>query len=152
MIKDIFSKQVTDEIIDRINRLQPQSTAQWGKMNVSQMLAHCNVTYDYTYTPEKFKAPGVIKKFFLKTLIKKYIVGPQPYRQNIHTAPDFIIADSREFETEKKKLIDALYRTQQLGRSYFEGRENFSFGKMTAEEWNTMYYKHIDHHLRQFGV
>lgn len=152
MIKDIFSKTITDEIIERIQRLEPQSSPQWGKMNASQMLAHCNVTYDYTYTPEKFKAPGFIKKFFLRTVIKKYIVGPKPYGQNLHTAPDFIIADAREFEAEKKKLIEYLYRTQQHGRTYFEGKENFSFGKMTAEEWNTMYYKHIDHHLRQFGV
>lgn len=152
MIKDIFSREVTDEVIGRIQRLQTNTVPQWGKMNVAQMLAHCNVTYDYTYSPKSFKAPGALKKFFLKTLIKKYIVGPKPYRQNIHTAPDFIIADSRNFEDEKKKLIQNLDRTQQLGRSYFEGKDNFSFGKMTAEEWNTMYYKHIDHHLRQFGV
>ncbi len=152
MIKDIFEKEVANEMIDRINRLQSQSQAQWGKMNVGQMLAHCNVTYAFTYEPERFKKPNAFMKFMLKNFVKKYVVSEQPYKKNGRTAPDFIIADHKDFEKEKTKLIDNIVKTQNLGKAHFDGKENFSFGKMTGAEWNIMFYKHLDHHLRQFGV
>lgn len=44
-MKNIFQTEVTQEIISRINNLLPNTPALWGKMSVSQMLAHCNVTY-----------------------------------------------------------------------------------------------------------
>lgn len=152
MIKDIFSPEVTEEVITRINKLHKDSQPIWGKMNAAKMLAHCNVAYTYTYQPEKFKAPGALKKFFLRTFLKKIVTGPKAYGQNSPTAPDFIIADERILEDERKKLTENLRRTQQLGRTHFEGKENFSFGKLTSEEWNNLFYKHLDHHLRQFGV
>jgi hypothetical protein len=39
-----------------------------------------------------------------------------------------------------------------MGADAFEGKESNSFGKLTASEWNIMMYKHLDHHLTQFGV
>jgi hypothetical protein len=151
-MKNIFLQQDTDEIIARINQLSPASQPLWGKMNVAQMLAHCNVTYAYTYEPEKFKKPGFFLRLILRTMVRKYVTSPEPYKQNGRTSPDFIITDERQFETEKQKLIQNINKTQQLGESHFEGLENFSFGKMSAKEWNTMFAKHLDHHLRQFGV
>ena len=120
-------------------------------MNVAQMLAHCNVPYAYTFTPEKFKKPNFLMKLIMRNFVKKIVTSSQPYKQNERTAPAFVISDVRNFEQEKQKLIANVLKTQQLGADYFEGRDNFSFGKMTANEWNTMYYKHLDHHLRQFG-
>ncbi len=152
MIKDIFSGSVTNEVIARIQKLQKDSKPGWGKMNAAQMFAHCNVAYSYTYHPEQFKAPGTVKKFFLRTFLKKIVTGPKEYRKNSPTAPDFIIADERNLETERNKLIENIRKTQQLGRAHFEGKENFSFGKLTCDEWNHLFYKHLDHHLRQFGV
>lgn len=152
MLKDLFSQEITNEVIDRINRLTPDTQRLWGTMNVSQMFAHCNVPYAYTFTPENFKKPNFLMKFFLKSFVKKMAVSETPYKQNERTAPSFIITDQRDFEKEKAILIDNIKKCQQLGRTHFEGKENFSFGKMTADEWNNLYYKHIDHHLRQFGV
>lgn len=48
--------------------------------------------------------------------------------------------------------MDYIKKTADLGESYFDGKENRSFGKLTKEEWNTLFAKHLDHHLRQFGV
>jgi|SRR5690606_29683593 len=151
-MKNIFDLSVTEEIVQRIEKLQPDTQRLWGIMDVAQMLAHCNVAFSYTFSPDKFKKPNFLMRFLLKNFIKKSIVSPKPYRHNKRTAPYFLIADQREFEKEKKLLIENIRKTQQLGESYFDGLENFSFGKMTAQEWSTMYYKHLDHHLRQFGV
>lgn len=151
-MKNIFQLATANEFIDRINHLSPASRPLWGKMNVAQMLAHCNVTYDYTYQPEKFKKPGLLMRLLLRNVVKKYVTADKPYKQNGRTSPDFIIAGEREFQTEKEKLIANITRTQQLGEKHFDGLENISFGKMSATEWNTMFAKHLDHHLRQFGV
>lgn len=151
-MKNVFNKEDVQEIVNRINNLHPTSQPLWGTMNVAQMLAHCNVPYGFTFNPGSVKKPNFFMKWILKTFVKKIVLNPSPYKQNERTAPYFIITDTRDFKKEQQLLIDNIQKTQQLGADYFDGLENFSFGKMTAEEWNTMYYKHLDHHLRQFNV
>jgi len=152
MIKNIFEEQVCNEIIQRINTLTTKSERLWGSMSVDQMLAHCNMPYAYTFMPEQFKKPNVFVKFLLKNFVKKMVVSPNPYKQNERTSPSFIINNSRDFDKEKSILVANIKKVQQLGVDHFEGEDNFSFGKMTAKGWSTMFYKHLDHHLRQFGV
>ena len=91
-------------------------------------------------------------KLILKTFVKKIVVSDTPYKRNNPTAPHYIISDSKDFEIEKKRLIDYIIKTQQLGESYFDKKESHSFGLLSVKEWNTMFYKHLDHHLNQFGV
>jgi hypothetical protein len=150
-MKNIFTTETTNEIIARINSLTNETQALWGKMHVAQMLAHCIVSYETIYT-NKHPKPNAFVKFILKNFIKKYIVNEKPYKKSSQTAPYFIIADERDFEAEKKKLIDYILKTQELGENAFEGKESVSFGAMTKNEWNNMLYKHLDHHLSQFGV
>jgi hypothetical protein len=151
-VKNIFSLEVVDEVIQRVQNLMPTSMPLWGKMSADQVLAHCNVTYAYTFEPEQFEKPGAVKKFLLKTFIKPMIVGGRPYPKNSRTAPEFIFQGTCDFEMEKERLISNIRKVQQLGFDYFDGRDNFSFGKMSGTEWNALFYKHLDHHLRQFGV
>ncbi len=150
-MKNIFEAATTHEIIARINKLTPETQPLWGKMDAAKMLAHCCVTYEMVYTNKHPKAKG-LKKLLLKLLVKPGVVNEKPYPKNSRTAPQFIIADQRIFETEKKRLIDYLEQTQTLGAAHFEGKESNSFGALTATEWNNQFYKHLDHHLTQFGV
>lgn len=152
MIKNVYDKAVADEIINRINLLTTESKPKWGKMDVARMLAHCNVTYTTTFTPEEFKKPNFLMKLMLKSFVKKMVVGEKMYKPNGPTSPIFIIVNERDFEKEKALLIANIQKVQNLGATYFEGKENYSFGVLTAREWNNMFYKHIDHHLNQFGV
>jgi hypothetical protein len=150
-MKNIFKKQDSLEIIERINKLTPSSTALWGKMDVAKMLAHCNVTYEFIYT-DKHPKPNPFTKLILRLFVKKLVVSNQSYKKNNPTAPAFIIANEKEFETEKNNLINYITTTQELGESHFDGKESHSFGKLNKTEWNNMFYKHLDHHLSQFGV
>jgi hypothetical protein len=149
---NIFTKEGSESVIARIQTLSPQQKPLWGKMNAAQMLAHCNVSYKFVYEQDQFKRPGAFMRFILKNLIKKTVVGDKPYPKNGRTAPAFIIPDERDFENEKAALITNISKTQQLGEQHFDGLENFSFGKLTKEEWNNLFYKHLDHHLKQFGL
>lgn len=148
---NIFNQDFCNQAIDRIHKLSPQSQPQWGKMNVSQMLAHVNVAYELVYT-DKHPKPNPIAKFFIKLFAKNTVVGDKPYAKNIRTAPMFLITDERVFETEKERLIEHIKKTQQLGETHFDGKESHAFGNLSIKEWHNLFYKHLDHHLGQFGA
>jgi Protein of unknown function (DUF1569) len=150
-IPDIFTPAVTEEIIRRINSLTPATPAKWGKMNVGQMLAHCSVTYEMLYE-NKHKKPNVFMRFILKKLVKKTVVGEGVYKKNSPTASAFKMTEEKVFETEKKRLIEYIERTQKIGGAALDNKESLSFGPLTTNEWNNMFYKHLDHHLAQFGA
>ena len=150
-LPSIFDQKVAEGVIERINKLTPGTQPKWGKMNVGQMLAHCCVTYEMVYD-SKHAAPKGLMKLMLKAFIKNVVVGEKPYKHNSRTAPAFLITTEKEFNTEKERLINYIKKTQQLGESHFDNKESLSFGKLTKTEWNNMFYKHLDHHLSQFGV
>lgn len=150
-LPNIFTKEVSAQIIERINMLKPETQNAWGKMTVDQMLAHCNVTYEMTYENIHPK-PNFFMGFILKNFIKKTVTGTAPYKQNSQTVPAFIIKERKNFESEKTRLINFISKTQALGEVNFSDKASHSFGKLSANEWNNMFYKHLDHHLSQFGV
>jgi len=150
-LPNLFNKEVSESIIDRINHLSPDKNGLWGKMTVAQMLAHCSVTYEMIYD-NIHKKPNSVMRFILKKFVKKTVVEEGPYKKNSQTAPAFLMKETKVFDVEKKRLIDYIRKTQELGESYFQNRESHSFGVLTIQEWNTMFYKHLDHHLSQFGV
>jgi len=150
-MKSVFDPRDVAELTDRINRLTPATAPQWGKMSVDQMLAHLNVSYEMVYD-SKWPKPGPVKRIILNLLVKQRVVGPTPYARNLPTAPQFRMKESKDFAAEKQRLIDYLQRVLKEGEPAFEGRESHSFGPLTKTEWNSMFYKHLDHHLTQFGV
>jgi hypothetical protein len=150
-MKNIFSQEVNTEILSRIDKLTSKTKPLWGKMAVAQMLAHCNITYELVYDEKIPKATG-FKKWLLKTLIKNTVVSEKPYKKNSRTAPVFIVSTDKDFDSEKNRLVSHIQKTQELGETYFDGKESNAFGILTKTEWNNMFYKHLDHHLNQFGV
>ncbi len=150
-MKNVFNANDVAEIITRIDKLTPETKAIWGKMSVSQMLAHCNVSYEMIYENIHSK-PNFIMRFILKLFIKSKVVSETPYTKNGPTAPAFIIKDEKAFDKEKKRLIEYIQKTLQNGEKFFDGKESLSFGVLNKTEWNNMLYKHLDHHLSQFGV
>lgn len=150
-MKNIFNQAVVTETINRVEKLTSESKPYWGKMPVNTMLAHCNVAYELVFE-DKHPKPNVIMKFILKSFIKDLVVNEKPFKKSSMTSPVFIIKDERMFEKEKTRLIDYITKTQQLGESHFDKKESHSFGVLTKGEWNNMFYKHLDHHLNQFGV
>jgi Protein of unknown function (DUF1569) len=154
-MQNIFDRTACDQLIARINKLSPSTRPQWGKMNPAQMLAHCNKVYEVEYDPAYAKnhpRPNAVVRFLLKSFLKPIVVGPKPYKHNSRTAPEFIIADERVLEVERARLVAYINKVQALGAAHHDGRENRSFGVLTAAEWNNLYAKHLEHHLGQFGV
>lgn len=124
-------------------------------MSVSQMLAHCCVPFETIFDPEyavKNPRPNAVVRFVLRAFVKGFVVGPKPYKRNLRTPPEFLISDPRDFEKERARLIGFIDQTFATGGAAFDGKESHSFGPLTTDEWNMLFYKHTDHHLEQFGV
>ncbi len=150
-MKNLFSKKESDAVIARINQLEQDTKPLWGKMTVDQMLAHCNVPYEMTYE-DKHPKPGWFGRLMIKLFAKEVVVGPKPYKKNSRTAPAFIMTGEKDFEAEKNRLVAYIQKTQELGADHFDQKESHSFGPLSIKEWNTLFYKHLDHHLQQFAV
>lgn len=150
-LPNIFTQQVSEQVIERIGKLTPNTTPQWGKMNAAQMLAHCNVPYEMVYESIHPK-PNAFMVWLISLMAKDTVVSEKPYPRNTRTAPAFLIKGEHDFEKEKSRVISYITRTQQLGEGHFDQKLSNSFGKLSITEWNNMFYKHLDHHLTQFGV
>ena len=149
-MKTLFNQADLAEIISRIERLSPNSQRQWGKMNVAQMLAHANASME--------TAIGVntIKRLFIGRiigpLVKPMILGPKPFGKNSPTDKTYIFKGEHDFSTEKSKSIASIKKFAEGGLSKCTTHPHPFFGHFTPEQWGVFQWKHLDHHLRQFGV
>ncbi len=131
-----------------INLPRRQLPALWGKMNVSQMLAHCQVIIQVALGEMKLKRN--LLGFLFGAIAKKQIMK-KPLKQSVPTFSEAKIADTRNFDTEKQKLIELIKRFS-AGPGVISKDPHPFFGPMTIDEWDTLQVKHLDHHFRQFGV
>lgn len=149
-MKSLFDKDAYEEITSRINKLTAESKRQWGKMDVSQMLAHCKEAFK---VPLSEKSPPKIYPFALfGWMMKSKLYDDMPWKQNLPTAPNFKITDNRLFEKEKTELAELVKRFHQSSPADIEKIVHPVFGRYTGSQWGMAMYKHLDHHLTQFGV
>ena len=147
MNQDLFKQEVKASIISRINKLNAATQPQWGKMNVSQMMAHCQAQLRVALGDEKLKH-SLLGKLIGKWA-KKSIVNEKPFSKNLPTAPSFLVKHQPDFEIEKNNLIGMITRFQ---KETITTAPHPFFGIMTLDEWSYGTWKHLDHHLKQFGV
>ena len=103
-LPNIFTQEVANEVIHRLEKINEETVPVWGKMNAGQMMAHCNVPYEMVFE-NKHPKPGKFTKFLLKIFAKNTVVGTKPYKRNVRTAPAFIIKGNRNFELEDRKSV-----------------------------------------------
>jgi len=148
-MNNLFEPSVAMDIISRLQKIHAGTKPLWGKMNAAQMMAHCQAPFQVYFGNMKLKR-GLIG-FLFGGIAKKQLSSDKPWKHNLPTAKEFIVADERNFESERNKLIELINRfnTETSRDSVFM---HPFFGKMTSEEWGMLGYKHLDHHLKQFGV
>lgn len=149
-MKNLFTPAANQEIVDRINTLTADTKPLWGKMTVAQMLAHSQQPL-YVALGEKHLKGGLMA-FLFGRIAKKQLVKDEQFKRNLPTAPSFVVKVEKNFTEEKNKLVDLVQRFGKNDPEEIAKRPHPFFGKLNAEEWNTLQYKHLDHHLRQFGV
>ena len=147
-VKDLFDPSVKQEIIGRINKLTSQTQGQWGKMNVSQMLAHVQMPIRIAFGTHKPKGSFLLR--LIGPLFKSKLWDEKPYKQSLPTDPTFVMTGlEKDFEKEKTALIDLV---NNFNETSIQGEQHPVFGKLTKYNWSKATWKHLDHHLRQFGV
>ena len=150
-MRSLYQPERVAEVKQRIAGLKADSPRQWGKMNGAQALAHCSAAMEM--------AVGVSNpaRMFIGRLLggmvkSRVLKDEEPMQRNAPTAPTLVVADQRDLEKEKERLIGLIDRFASAGPPGCTTHPHTFFGKLTPEEWARLMYKHLDHHLRQFGV
>jgi Protein of unknown function (DUF1569) len=149
-MKNILNEAEYKTIRNRLENLKPDAQRQWGKMDVAQMLAHLNIPIEQATGKVPFKDES---NFISRTLIRWMVLGnikKGSFGKNLPTVKSFIIKDSKEFENEKKRLLE------NLDELYVKGKQDKlnnhpGFGKFSKDEWGGLMAIHLDHHLTQFS-
>jgi len=149
-MQSIFESAAKKEILKRIDLLTPQSQRKWGKMNVAQMLAHC--ANGMELATGKIKPPRELIGKIIGWMFKSSYSSKRKFPKNVQTIKGGAVVDERDFELEKKRLISAIEEMHAGGEKICTDHPHPIMGKFSPEEWGKGMYKHLDHHLRQFGV
>jgi len=146
-MKTIFDKTTRDELTIRINKLDENSTAQWGRMTVYQMLKHCTLWEEWISGKQKYKRQFA-GRLFGKMALKAVLKNDGPLRRNTPTIAELKIKGQGDIVLEKTKWMALIAEHEHF---FNPGFVHIFFGKMTTEQIGYLAYKHADHHLRQFN-
>jgi len=147
MSKTFWDEATYNEVEKRVQSLTPESKPLWGKFNSSQMLSHCALVIGMSLgdVPTKFKS-----SFLCFTPIKKLIIYVVPFPKGAPTAPELLPAQSCDFQQSQADLLKAMAKLRARRNGPFE--IHAAFGELSLADWGALSYKHLDHHLRQFGA
>jgi hypothetical protein len=149
-MKNLFQREAVDEVIVRIDKLQPASQRQWGKMDVAQMMAHCSAALDMA--SGRLNPPRIFIGRLLGPFIKPIYINEKPFSRNNPTDKKLVVSDQRDFLREQEQLKLRVRQFNEGGESQCTKHPHPFFGALTPQEWSRGMYKHLDHHLRQFGA
>lgn len=146
-VKNLFEDPIKQDIISRINKLTPGTQRKWGKMDVAQMLAHVQQPLKVAMGQQTCKGNFLIRT--LSLFFKSNLYNDKPFARNLPTDKSFKIADSRDFINERERLLEMV---GSFSPDTLTTHPHPVFGPMTPEQWSRSQWKHLDHHLQQFGV
>jgi hypothetical protein len=149
-MKNLFQKDATDEVISRLDSLQPASPRQWGKMDAAQMMAHCSAALDMA--SGRLNPPRILIGRLLGPFIKPIFANEKPFRRNNPTEKKLVVSDPRDFAREQELLKQKVRQFHEGGELLCTKHPHPFFGDLTPAAWSRGMYKHLDHHLRQFGA
>ncbi len=149
-MKNLFEPDTVEEVISRIDNLKAASSRQWGKMDVAQMMAHCSTTMDMA--SGTLNPPRSLIGRLIGPLFKPVFINEKPFGKNAPTDKVLVIADQKDFAREQEQLKLKVLQFHGAGPAGCTRHPHPFFGSVPPEAWARGMYKHLDHHLRQFGT
>ncbi len=150
-MKTIRNEMDKANLIQRLNKLNGSEKAQWGKMNVNQMVSHLVQANEMPFGHTLEDKGNFVSKNIVKPLVLYFL----PIPKEVKTAPSMNQQEQgrrpQEFSGDKKMVIELTEKIAKLSDD-IQCAQHPVFGKMSAKEWAIMAHKHMDHHLKQFGV
>lgn len=150
-MKSIFNPTANQELVNRAKTITNESQAQWGKMNSYQMMTHCLKNMKLLQNEQSYKRL-FIGRLFGKMALNSTLKNEKPMSKNSPTHPDLVIKEEGDASKIKDTFIAKISSYTTVKETDYTGFVHPFFGKMTAEQVGQWEYKHIDHHLRQFGA
>jgi len=136
-------------LLARLAGLGPDAPRAWGRMDAPGMLAHCSMGVEAATGDLVLHRPFLAR--LIGPLFKGLLLGPKPYSRNSPTHPHLRFPEHGSFEEEKARLVAALGKFVAEGPAAAARRPHGFVGAVTGEQWGRLQWKHLDHHLRQFG-
>ena len=149
-MNNLFNQADVAAIIERIEKLQPSTARNWGKMNAAQMLAHCNKSLETAMGRNQIKRLLIGR--ILAPFVRPAVLGTKPFGKNSPTDRTYIFRGNHDFGFEKTRTIETIKNFHLGGPAGCTTYPHPFFGKFSPEQWAVFQWKHLDHHLRQFGV
>jgi len=149
-MKSLYVPECASEINRRLSRLSPESAAVWGKMNAAQALAHCSAAIEVPLGDAS--PPRLMVGRLLGWAVKPMFSNEKEFGRNGPTDPTFVVARECDLDAERARLSGLIERFVAAGPESSGKYIHSFFGRITGEEWGIGMYKHLDHHLRQFGA
>jgi Protein of unknown function (DUF1569) len=150
-MKNLFEAAWVEEVKERMAQLRPDSERLWGTMNPAQALAHCSRGIELAVGDRI--PPRLLLGRIIGRIVKPMALGnDEPMRRNSPTVKGLVVQDERDLVVERQRLREMIDRFVAGGPGGCTKHPHSFFGRLTPEEWATLMYKHLDHHLRQFGV
>lgn len=146
--KSLYNQDVYQNCLNRLNAITQSTKADWGKMDAAQTFAHCAEVIEVMNG--KHLHVDFMSRLF-KPLIRPVVLGNKPYGKGGSTAPQFEVKDERDFDTEKARLLKALDNFYSMDKNKAAQISHDFFGVLSLEERGWSMYKHLNHHLNQFG-
>jgi hypothetical protein len=150
-MKNLFEAARVEEVKERILRLRPDSERVWGRMSAAQAVAHCSAGVELALG-DRLPPQMLLGRILGKMLKPKVLGNDQPMRRNSPTVKGLVVQDERDLGKEQERLRGLIDRFAARGPAGCTKHPHSFFGRLTPEEWAILMYKHLDHHLRQFGV
>ena len=142
----IDNPEALESLIARLRALRPDAERRWGTLTPGEMLCHLGDGHEAIVN---WKGTSEIKpRRFLKW------ISPVPWSKKGQTHPS---VDPRrdgsrpgDFEADRERAIDSLRALAAAPAEELSPVHDL-FGPMSARDWYRSTYRHVDHHLRQFG-
>lgn len=151
-MKNLFNQQDKDEIVKRLSELSSTHLPKWGKMNAHEAVVHMTDPLRCAIGERPVPLnPSILSKWPLNKLVSQYLTWPK----GAPTAPEFIQgakgSPPLEFERDKQELVLLIHRFSQHQNSIPFPVQPM-FGNLNNKEWARLMWRHINHHLKQFGL
>lgn len=150
MMKTLHDPAVRDALCARVDRLTPESTRRWGTMTVDQMLWHVNEMFENSlnhFRPKDLRIP-------LPKAVIRFMVLRLPWPRGSPTLPEVRPNLGRQypFEEERRRLRRLIAEFTARDMNSEGWGHSAGMGDINGRDWSALQAKHLDHHLRQFGV
>lgn len=146
----IFDAADNIALQQRIGMLTPDTRCLWGTMSVEQMLVHCQRPLQVAMGTLQLKR--TLLGMLLGGVAKRSMLRDAPIRKNLPTVTEFMVGDGVAFDEARRTLLHLIADLGHRGPAALTSAPHPFFGRLKTAEWDTLQWKHLDHHLRQFGV